>query len=593
MSTLIHAAIEPYFRTVDGLSIRLAESADPGRGTSALLLSPWPESLFAFEPTWSRLAEHAHLVAVDLPGFGHSERRDALLSPRAMGEFIVRLADELGLEQPHVVGPDVGTGAALFAAALHPGRLRSLVVGSGGSAFPLQLGGVLKEWVEAPDLEPYRSVDGRQVVDTAMAALERYVVPDHVREDYRSSYEGERFAESMRYVRAYPAELPVLRDLLPDLRTPVQIIAGRRDTFVPPANAEFLHERLPASRLDVIDAGHFTWEDAADRYAEIVTAWWDGGYAAAGSSRADERAHDRDRRETSRQAPSPGTPSASRTVVSIPALTATPPATKFVDVNGVRVATRSIGTGEPLVLLHRFRGTLDDWDPALLAALARERRVICFDSVGVGESEGVAPDAVEPMADFAASVVQSLGPGAVDVLGYSLGGFVAQVLAIKYPHLVRRLILAATMPPGGVPNVEWSRDWLSTASSPVPSPAIALSLFYTETPASRAAGAASFGRVTRPPSSYVSPEAMAAQARAIARFADGEDGWDARLKEIAAPTFVANGDRDGLFPAIDSAVLAREIPNSRLAIYPDSGHGFLFQYAERFSDDVLQFLGQD
>jgi len=281
---------------------------------------------------------------------------------------------------------------------------------------------------------------------------------------------------------------------------------------------------------------------------------------------------------TSVHAPPSGTPSSS---------------TKFVVADGIRVATRSIGTGEPLLLLHRFRGTLDDWDPALLSALAPQRQVITFDSVGVGETEGETPDAVEPMADFAASVLRSLELSTADILGYSLGGFVAQVLAIKYPHLVRKLILAGTMPPGGAPNVEWSATWLRTASTPVPSPAIALSLFYTETTSSRSAGAASFGRMPSPPSSYVSSEAMVAQARAITRFANGEDGWYARLNEIAAPTFVANGDRDGLFPAIDSTVLASEIHQSRLGIYPDSGHGFLYQYLERFSEDVLQFLGRD
>src|SRR5256712_10469063 len=139
--------IETRFRTIDGLSIRFAESED--RDDHALLLSPWPESLLAFEPTWARLAEHTHLVAIDLPGLGHSQRRDALLSPRAMGEFVIRVADTFGLENPHVIGPDVGTGASLFAAAMHPGRLRSLVVGSGATAFPLQLGGVLKDMGEA------------------------------------------------------------------------------------------------------------------------------------------------------------------------------------------------------------------------------------------------------------------------------------------------------------------------------------------------------------------------------------------------------------------------------------------------------------
>ena len=269
--------IETQFRTIDGLSIRFAESED--RDDHALLLSPWPESLFAFEPTWAKLAEHTHLVAIDLPGFGHSQRRDTLLSPRAMGEFVIRAADAFGLEKPHVIGPDVGTGASLFAAALDPGRLRSLVVGSGGSAFPLQLEGVLKDWVEAPDLEGYRSADPRQIVAAALTHIERYVLPDFVREDYLSSYEGDRFVESMRYVRTYPTELPLLRGLLPEIQTPVQIIAGARDPVVPPVNGEFLHERLPKSKLDIIDAGHFTWEDSADEYAALVTSWWSGGYA--------------------------------------------------------------------------------------------------------------------------------------------------------------------------------------------------------------------------------------------------------------------------------------------------------------------------
>jgi pimeloyl-ACP methyl ester carboxylesterase len=157
--------------------------------------------------------------------------------------------------------------------------LRSLVVGSGGSAFPLELGGLVKEWVEAPCLEEYRSVDPRTIVGGALRGIERYALPDYVREDYLSSYEGDRFVESMRYVRSYPTELAVLRDLLPQVQTPVQIIAGARDPAVPPVNAEYLHERLPRSRLDIVDAGHFTWEDAADEYADLVTSWWSGGFA--------------------------------------------------------------------------------------------------------------------------------------------------------------------------------------------------------------------------------------------------------------------------------------------------------------------------
>jgi pimeloyl-ACP methyl ester carboxylesterase len=279
MPATLSQSIRPQVRTIDGLSIRYAES-EP-RKDHALLLSPWPESIYCYEPTWTRLSERTHLVAIDLPGFGQSERRNSLMSPKAMGEFIVRAADAFGLEQPHVVGPDVGTAASLFAAALHPGRFRSLVVGTGGTAVPLQLGDPLKEWVEAPSLEPYRKIDGRQIVSAAIATLERYTPSKAAREDYLASFAGERFAESMRYVRAYPQELPVLRDLLPQIDTPVNIINGKRDPVVPPVNAEFLHQRLPKSKLDIIDAGHFIWEDAADEYAALVTTWWAGGYMNA------------------------------------------------------------------------------------------------------------------------------------------------------------------------------------------------------------------------------------------------------------------------------------------------------------------------
>ncbi|OKI54657.1 hypothetical protein A6A27_31570 [Micromonospora sp. CB01531] len=273
------SSIKPQFRTIDGLRIRFAES-EP-RGEHALLLCPWPESLYAFDQIWDRLAEHAHLVAVDLPGFGHSERRDSLLAPRAMGEFVIRLADEFGLENPHTVGPDIGTGALLFAAADNPGRLRSIVLGSGGASFPLELGGILNDWVVAPDVEGYRAVDPRQIVSAALSGIGRYQLPDAVREDYLAAYDGDRFVESMRYVRAYPTELPILAELLPQIETPVEIISGLWDWAVPPSNHRYLNERLPRSNLDLVDAGHFTWEDAADRYAEIVTGWWTEGYLRA------------------------------------------------------------------------------------------------------------------------------------------------------------------------------------------------------------------------------------------------------------------------------------------------------------------------
>ena len=272
MTTWLNVPFRVQFRVIDGLTVRFAQSDSRGH-ERALLLSPWPESLLAFEPTWSLLAEHAHLVAIDLPGFGGSQYRDALLSPRAMSEFIIAAADAFEFERPHLVAPGTGTPAALFAAARHPGRLRSLVAGSGAAAVPL-LGGPLRDWIEAPDLEAVRRADPRQFVADALASMNRSVTAEAVLEDYLASYQGNRLAGSMRYVRAYPADLPILARLLPQISTPVRIIAGAYDTTTPLANAEFMAERLPHSRLDILEAGHFTWEDAADEYAALVTSWW-------------------------------------------------------------------------------------------------------------------------------------------------------------------------------------------------------------------------------------------------------------------------------------------------------------------------------
>jgi pimeloyl-ACP methyl ester carboxylesterase len=280
VTTWLNASFEMRFRLIGGLTVRFATSED--HRDQALLLSPWPESLLAFEPAWWRLAERTHLVAVDLPGFGHSQRSDSLMSPQAMGEFIVAVADAFGLDHPHVVAPGTGTAAALFAAARHPGRLRSLVVGSGAAAVPIQVGGMVKDIIEAPDLDGFRRADPRQLVNAVLSGISRYTLPESVRDDYLASYQGSRFAESVRYLRSYPAQLPVLARLLPQIDTPVQIIAGTGDKAVPPVNASFLHERLPHSKLDVLDAGHFTWEDAAADYAALVTGWW---RAAANGSR--------------------------------------------------------------------------------------------------------------------------------------------------------------------------------------------------------------------------------------------------------------------------------------------------------------------
>jgi pimeloyl-ACP methyl ester carboxylesterase len=268
VNTSLTTSIEPQFRTIDGVKIRYADSGG-SQERVVLLTSPWPESLYAFAPMWATLAEQARLFAVDLPGFGRSERRDDLLSPRAMGAFLAQLIAEADLGRPHIVAPDVGTSAALFAAAAHPERFAGVIVGSGGAAVPLELGEPLKSRVLDPDLDRYRQMDPRASVAAAMDnnAAE---VPDEIRADYLDSYDGDRYVESMRYVRRYPDELPELARLLPQITTPVTLINGRHDRVVPLANVEFLDARLPNSRLAIIDAGHFVWEEAPAEYASII-----------------------------------------------------------------------------------------------------------------------------------------------------------------------------------------------------------------------------------------------------------------------------------------------------------------------------------
>lgn len=274
--------------------------------------------------------------------------------------------------------------------------------------------------------------------------------------------------------------------------------------------------------------------------------------------------------------------------------------TRFVAVDGDRVAYREVGRASsgdaPLVLLQRFRATMDDWDPAFINAVAKKRRVILFDNVGVGESGGKVPASLEQQADAAVAFVQALDLRKVDVLGWSMGAMTAQIVAIKHPDVVRKLVLSGASPSAGSPEViATPGDWLKVAVKPSFTDADVLYLFFSHSPDGEAAGRASLARTSfRHPASLVktTPEAMSAQAQAITGFFENSEGWYQRLKQIKAPTLVANGDRDGSFPVIDSVVLAREIPDARLVVYPDAGHGFLFQYPERFAADLLEFLGK-
>ena len=280
---MTHAAgsspISPFFRVCDGVRVRFADNkADSSSGTVLPCVSPWPESLWAFRRIWDRVSGVARVVAIDLPGFGHSDGREELIAPDAMGAFLARLIDEWGLDAPHVVGPDVGTAAALFLAAKAPDRVTSLTIGGGAVRFPIDAGGALKDIIEASSLDAVRELDARTNIGFAVEPVAGVESEPDVHEDYVSAYDLGRFAESARFVRHYPEQNPVLGDLLPSISTPTQIIAGRDDDLVPWSNNQYLADLLPNSEIHPLDAGHFAWEQAADEYGRLVVEWVTGGF---------------------------------------------------------------------------------------------------------------------------------------------------------------------------------------------------------------------------------------------------------------------------------------------------------------------------
>src|SRR5271155_201878 len=239
------------FKKIDGLQIRFAIN-DKKDGEPILLLSPLPESILAFLPTWNVFSALGPVVAVDIPAFGLSESRPDLRAPEAVGEFMPLILEAFGLEQPHVVAPDVGTPACLFAAANHPGIFKSLVIGSGATDHT-DIGGILDEIVNAPSLEPFKDLTGEQFVRGAIANMTKYKLPDFALQDYLLSYAGPRFLNAMAFVRDYPQSLPRLAKRLHEITVPCQISVGRNDPFVPVSNANGLQKGLRRSKLNVLD----------------------------------------------------------------------------------------------------------------------------------------------------------------------------------------------------------------------------------------------------------------------------------------------------------------------------------------------------
>jgi pimeloyl-ACP methyl ester carboxylesterase len=283
MSTEASSPITTFFRVCDGLRVRFADTRADSNVT-VLLLAPWPESLWAFRRIWDRVSAVGRVVAIDMPGFGHSDGRPELITPEASGAFLARLIDEWGLGAPHIVGPDVGTAAALFLAARAPERVTSLTIGGGAVSFPIEAGGALKDIIEAPSLDAVRGLDARTNIGQAVESGAASDSEPDVHEDYVSAYDLGRFAESARFVRHYPEQNPVLRDLLPTIATPTQIVAGRDDDLVQWSNNQYLDDLLPNSEIHPLDAGHFAWEQAAEQYGRLVVDWVTGGHQRVAAS---------------------------------------------------------------------------------------------------------------------------------------------------------------------------------------------------------------------------------------------------------------------------------------------------------------------
>jgi pimeloyl-ACP methyl ester carboxylesterase len=267
--------------------------------------------------------------------------------------------------------------------------------------------------------------------------------------------------------------------------------------------------------------------------------------------------------------------------------------TQFVDANGVRFAYRRLGPAEgvPLVFLQHFTGTMDWWDPSVVDGFARSRPVILFDNAGVSRSGGTTPDNIKAMSDDAVAFLSALGLTQVDLLGFSVGGFVAQEIALDHPTLVRRIILAGTGPQGGegIVNLGHVLEQAMKASPTEPR----LYLFFDQTPSSQAAGKAFIERqarrtVDRDPNS--GDQTFQAQFKAIVTWGATRDPDWKRLSRISQPTLVVNGHDDIMVPSINSFVLFQHLPNARLVLYPDSGHGALFQFADDFVEQGTRFL---
>jgi len=258
---------------IDGLSIRYAKAGD-SKSLPVLLTAPWPESIYSFYHLVPKLAAKLFVLAVDLPGFGHSQSRPDVMAPEAMGDFLIELLNHFEITRTHVVAPDVGTLAVLFAALKRPELFESLIIG--GAAMQDDLAeGALKDLIHSP--VGYLVSAGSDGVKAYMDQAAK-LTPAAIIDDFTTASAGRRLEEATQYVRAYVTDCPKLESQLSKIETPSLILSGKNDKIVPPVNLEFLAERLPHNHSMLLDADHRVWEEAADKYNDMIISWLDGDY---------------------------------------------------------------------------------------------------------------------------------------------------------------------------------------------------------------------------------------------------------------------------------------------------------------------------
>jgi pimeloyl-ACP methyl ester carboxylesterase len=262
--------------------------------------------------------------------------------------------------------------------------------------------------------------------------------------------------------------------------------------------------------------------------------------------------------------------------------------------NAVEYAYRDFGEGDvPLILLQHFRGNLDNWDPALIDALAADRRVVTFDNVGVGGSSGSTPNTIEAMAHDAIAFLEAMEFQKVDLLGFSIGSFVAQEIALIRPDLLRRVVLASSAPQGAVGMHGWASEVIGAVGEPETSPQGYIGVFFAPTATSLEGGQQAAGRIfgrTSDRDEATTWQTRQAQYDAVCTWGIPNHSLLQRVAAIELPVFVANGDSDPMILPRYSYLLVGLLPDARVKIYPDSAHGFLFQHHEEFAADVHAFL---